>query len=222
MINYCLKRFLKNENTIYSCSITVLPLSSCTEKKELIWTLVPTPNNITVQPGAFSFDQGVGVSNNSNRLDNTVEHFTKKFENLGIKITNESVRRIHLEITDSQFSSEEAYELSIDSEQIKITASNPRTRHQRQDAFHRAAHERRRSVRNRSRRLRAQTRAAVRERKLPALGFARRISRARRFTRAPEPHPRQRPRKNPRRHTRRIDRQIPAQQQVPHPPPRRH
>ncbi len=55
-----------------------------------------------------------------------MEHFRKKFENLGIKITNESVRCIHLEITDSQFSSEEAYELAIDSEQIKITASNPR------------------------------------------------------------------------------------------------
>ena len=112
--------------TLFILAITVMLLSSCTEKKELIWTPVPTPNNITVQPGAFSFDQGVGISNNNNRLDNTVEHFTKKFENLGIKITNESVRRIHLEITDSQFSSEEAYELAIDSEQIKITASNPR------------------------------------------------------------------------------------------------
>lgn len=75
--------------TLFILVITVLLLSSCTEKEELTWTLVPTPNNITVQPGAFSFDQGVRISNNNNRLDSTVEHFIKKFENLGIKITNE-------------------------------------------------------------------------------------------------------------------------------------
>ena len=68
--------------TLFILAITALLLSSCTEKKELIWTLVPTPNNITVQPGAFSFDQRVRISNNNNRLDNTVEHFRKKFDKI--------------------------------------------------------------------------------------------------------------------------------------------
>ncbi len=69
---------------------------------------------------------------------------------------------------------------------------DPRGRHQRQDALDRSADERRRSFRNRRRRLRAQARAAVRRRKLSALGFARRIPRLGRLVRAPRRDLRQR------------------------------
>jgi len=116
----------KKMRTLLMLAIIGLFLCSCSTDKQLTWTLVPYPNDITVQPGAFSFDQGISISNNSDLLDSTAEHFRKKFENLGINITEESVYRIHLEIVDSKSSSEEAYELTIDSEQIKITASNPR------------------------------------------------------------------------------------------------
>ena len=64
---------------------------------------------------------------------------------------------------------------------------DPRARHQRQDALDRAAHERRRPVRDRRRRLGPQARAAVREGEPPALGLARRVPRPGRLARAPAP-----------------------------------
>ena len=57
---------------------------------------------------------------------------------------------------------------------------DPRARHQRQDALDRAAHERRRPLRDRRRRLGPEARAAIRRRELPALGHPRRIPRPRR------------------------------------------
>ena len=48
---------------------------------------------------------------------------------------------------------------------------DPRSRHLRQDALHRPAHERRRPLRNRSRRLRAEARPAVRRRKTTCAGI---------------------------------------------------
>ena len=66
---------------------------------------------------------------------------------------------------------------------------DPGARHQRQDALDRAAHERRRPVRDRRRRLGAEARAAVREGEPPALGLARRVPRAGRVARVPRRRP---------------------------------
>ena len=75
-------------------------------------------------------------------------------------------------------------------------------RHQRQDALDRAAHERRRPVRDGRGRLGAEARAAVREGEPPALGLARRVPRAGGVARVPRPGHRQRDRAAARRHAR--------------------
>ncbi len=79
-------------------------------------------------------------------------------------------------------------------------------RHQRQDALHRAAHERRWPVRDGGRRVGAEARAAVREGEPPALGLARRIPRAGGVARVPRAGHRQRDRAAARRHARPRDR----------------
>ncbi|CAA9320553.1 MAG: Isocitrate dehydrogenase [NADP]; Monomeric isocitrate dehydrogenase [NADP], partial [uncultured Frankineae bacterium] len=83
---------------------------------------------------------------------------------------------------------------------------HPRARHQRQDAVHRAAHERRRAVRDRSRRLGPQARAAAGEGELPALGLARRVPRAGGVVRVPGREDGQRARRAARGDPRRGDR----------------
>lgn len=62
---------------------------------------------------------------------------------------------------------------------------HPRSRHLCQDALHRSPHERRRPLRDRRRRLRAQARPAVHRGKLPPLGQPRRVLRPGRLLRAP-------------------------------------
>ena len=93
---------------------------------------------------------------------------------------------------------------------------DPRSRHQREDALDRPADERRRPVRDRRRRLRAETRPAVRRGELPALGLPRRVLRPRRSpssTSAITLQPREG--QSPRRHARRRQRQVPRERQVP-------
>ena len=91
---------------------------------------------------------------------------------------------------------------------------HPRARHERQDALHRAAHERRRPLRDRRRRLGPQARPAVPRGGLPALGQPRRVPRPGR-----EPAPRgrdvrQRPGRAPRRDPRPGHRDAPQREQV--------
>ena len=78
---------------------------------------------------------------------------------------------------------------------------DPRARHEREDALDRPAHERRRPVRDRRRRLGAQARAAAREGEPPALGLARRVPRARRVARDARRQGRQRARRRSSRRT---------------------
>jgi hexosaminidase len=106
--------------------LLVIFLCTCFERKKLTWTLVPYPNDITIQPGAFSFHRGVSISYNDRRLEPSVGHFKENFEKLGINATDKSINRINLEIADSQSTSDEGYELIIGSEEIKVIASHPK------------------------------------------------------------------------------------------------
>ncbi|CAN0646534.1 hypothetical protein BCEP27_70321 [Burkholderia cepacia] len=88
------------------------------------------------------------------------------------------------------------------------------TRHQREDAVDRAADGRRRDVRNGCGRLRAEARAAVRRGRLPALGFARRIPRARGIARTPRQRVPEPEGTRAREDARPGDRQVPGREQV--------
>ena len=69
---------------------------------------------------------------------------------------------------------------------------DPRARHQREDALHRAAHGRRRPLRDRRRRLGPQARRAVRGRGTPPVGLPRRVPRPRGVSRSHGPRFQQR------------------------------
>ena len=84
---------------------------------------------------------------------------------------------------------------------------DPRAGHQREDALDRPAHERRRTVRDRRRRLGAQARPAVPEGEPPALGLARRVPRAGGLAGDARREDRQRARPAAGRHARPRDRQ---------------
>ena len=94
---------------------------------------------------------------------------------------------------------------------------DPGAGHQRQDAVGRPADERRRPVRDRRRRLRAEARPAAGQGELPALGQPGRVPRARGQLRAPRADHRQRARPGPRRHPRPRDRHLPQRGQVAEP-----
>jgi len=106
-------------------SLIVLLISSCQPEESGSWNLVPYPNSVLVEPGSFSFDQGINLSSSHNELDQTIAYFKEKLNDLGIETKGNSNRTIKLELLSSNEMKSEAYELHISKKQAELTASDP-------------------------------------------------------------------------------------------------
>jgi len=99
-------------------------ISSCTPETQN-WTLSPYPNSVSVQPGSFTFDQGVDIIVTENRLKSPVHIFIDKLKQSGVPVDNKSKNKIIVELGALDNTSKEAYKLEVEKNKIIITASEP-------------------------------------------------------------------------------------------------
>jgi hexosaminidase len=105
--------------------LIVLMTSSCTAPKKESWKIIPYPNNITIQPGNFTFEDGVNIIASDAILNPVAAVFEKKINDIGITTGNNFKRIIHLELSSSGYDNMEAYKLEIEKNKISLTAKHP-------------------------------------------------------------------------------------------------
>lgn len=124
-----LSRLLQRTNTMKYLLIFValsMTIVGCKPEEKQIWKVVPYPNMVSIQPGGFSFDEGIDIIVSESSLTSPVNLFSKKLNEMGISTHDDSKHTLSVELTSSLDENQEAYKLEIGKDKITLTASHPK------------------------------------------------------------------------------------------------
>lgn len=109
----------------FALAILSIMTIGCTSQKEENWKIIPYPNSISIQPGYFTFEDGINIVTSDSILTSAIHVFEKKINAIGITTNNLSNRILQIKLSPLVSDNIEAYKLEIDKNKIKLTAKNP-------------------------------------------------------------------------------------------------